>query len=474
MKRFVTLALAAAMLLLALGAAQAETEVKMTGDARIHMNSWSKYNFTGWDPTGTMTAQQLSIYERFRLRTDFVSNENLKFRFQIRVNDAAWGSALAVDNPPKAIDVSNAYLIFNIPNTSVEIDAGYQDWQNPVSSFFAGGQVLDTQVAALAVTAPIITDTLAAKFGYMRPRSTYSDFSPGTSGKMGNFDAFYLAAAVTTDPINFTPWAAFGMIGRDTDVSPSNIGANLVPVIPAAVGLPAAWGNSVNNAFWIGATMEVKALDPVKFYADVIYGNAASGDRAMNQRQGWFIDAALEYGGLDFMTPSLWGFWSSGDKGGISGGSGRMPYIVSSWNAGGSLLFNDDAGEWYHDKLNVSHVGAWGLGLTFDKVTFLKDLSHTLTFNFVNGTNSKTALREGVFLAGVGNYYGMGMNLADNEWIYSVEFNNKYQIYEALAVYANLGWAHGDFDSSIWGHRFTNQAQNGDVWRVLIGFKYEF
>jgi len=472
--RFLTTALTAFILLGAFSTAQADTEVKMAGDFRVHMNSWSKFNFTGWDPTGTMAAQPLSIYERFQLQSDFITNENLKFRFQIRLNDAPWGNVLAVDNPPTALQVSNAYLIFNIPNTSAEVDAGYQNWANPQSSYFAGGLVLDTQVAALAVTVPVVADTFALKFGYLRPRSTYADFSPGTTAKMANFDAFYLAGALTTDPINITPWAAFGLIGRDTDLSPSSIGAHLVPAVPATVGLPSAWSNSLNEAYWLGAAIEVKALDPVKFYADVIYGNAASGDRAYDSRQGWFADAALEYGGLEFMTPSLWGFWSTGDTGGISGGSGRLPYLVSSWNAGGSFLFNDDAGEWYHDKLSVSQIGSWGLGLTLDKITFLKDLSHRLTFNVVNGTNSPKALREGVLLGGVGTYYGMGNDIASTEWIYGVSLDNKYMIYENLGLYADLGWAHGDFDSSIWGRRFVNQAQNGDVWRILTGLKYTF
>jgi hypothetical protein len=472
--RLLTTALALLILLSAGTAAQAETEVKMSGDFRLHMNSWTNYNFTGRDPTGTMVAQPLSIYERFQLQSDFVTNENLKFRFQARLNDAAWGKALAVDNPPVAVQVSNAYLIFTVPNTSVEVDAGYQNWQNPVSSYFAGGLVLDTQVAALAVTAPIVADTFALKFGYLRPRNTYSDFAPNTTGGMANVDVFYLAGALTTDPINITPWAAYGLIGREADLSPSSIGAHLSPAIPATVGLPAAWGNDSNSAFWLGAAIEVKALDPVKFYADVIYGNAASGDHSYDARRGWFMDAALEYNGLELMTPSVWGYWSSGDTGGISGGSQRLPYLVSSWNAGGSFLFNDDAGEWYNDKMSVSQVGSWGLGITFDKITFIKDLSHRLTFNFVNGTNSPQSLREGILLGGIGTYYGMGNDIATSEWVYGVSLDNKYMIYENLAMYANLGWAHGNFDSSIWGRSFVNLAQNGDVWRVLLGFKYTF
>jgi hypothetical protein len=81
------------LVLCSAGAALGATEVKMVGDARIWANFWSQENFTGWNSTGTGTQQSLTIYERFRLRTDFVANEALKFRFGIRVNNKAWGDA---------------------------------------------------------------------------------------------------------------------------------------------------------------------------------------------------------------------------------------------------------------------------------------------------------------------------------------------------------------------------------------------
>ncbi len=89
-KRLGALALAAGMVFGAVGAAQAATEVKMTGDARVYGNFFENRNYTGWNKTGTKTEDTFEIWERFRLRTDFVANEAVKFRLGVKVEDT-WG-----------------------------------------------------------------------------------------------------------------------------------------------------------------------------------------------------------------------------------------------------------------------------------------------------------------------------------------------------------------------------------------------
>ena len=53
MKRVVMSALVLILMLGCLGAAQAATEVKMSGDAMIWAPFWSKANYSGWNATGT-------------------------------------------------------------------------------------------------------------------------------------------------------------------------------------------------------------------------------------------------------------------------------------------------------------------------------------------------------------------------------------------------------------------------------------
>jgi len=41
-----------------------------------------------------------------------------------------------------------------------------------------------------------------------------------------------------------------------------------------------------NAFYWVGGAFEVTALDPIRFYADVIYGAGAMSDRKADKRHG--------------------------------------------------------------------------------------------------------------------------------------------------------------------------------------------
>ena len=49
-------------------------------------------------------------------------------------------------------------------------------------------------------------------------------------------------------------------------------------------------------------------------------------------------------------------------------------------------------------------------------------------------------------------------------------------IYENLAAVVETGWAHGQFQESVWGHKTYHRASNnGDnEWKVAFGFSYKF
>jgi len=68
----------------------------------------------------------------------------------------------------------------------------------------------------------------------------------------------------------------------------------------------------------------------------------------------------------------------------------------------------------------------------------------------------------------------LGRDLSDQEYVYGVNLDNQYNIYENLAAIVETGWAHGQFQTSVWGHRFTKAANNGDVWKVAFGLQYKF
>ncbi|KHK01568.1 hypothetical protein NY78_3089 [Desulfovibrio sp. TomC] len=109
MKRVVSLLMFC--LLLTSAAAQATTEVKMAGDFRAYGVFFQNHNWTSWNATGTQTEEAFEIWQRWRLRTDFVANEAVKVRLGTRVNDTPWGyGTYTAANPTVSIEVYQAYL----------------------------------------------------------------------------------------------------------------------------------------------------------------------------------------------------------------------------------------------------------------------------------------------------------------------------------------------------------------------------
>ena len=489
MKRFTAIALMLAVMGSAV-IASAATEVKMTGDARIWGNFFQNQNYTGWNATGTKTADDFVIWERFRLRSDFIANEGLKFRLGIRVNNKAWGNnTMTVDNPAVSIDVYECYLQFKWPGTNVEFTAGLAPINLPLSSpIFNANPVLGggAPTAQFTINAPV-NDNFSVVAGFARlldgDAANGALFQSTTTSKVDTFDAFFLTLPITVDGFKAVPWAALGLAGRDanyagtqTGSSPKpdnrNLGNNLLSA--AGYSNMARSTNSMNTYWWVGSSFAVTALDPFKFYADVIYGEGNSGDRSRNKRSGWFFDVAAEYTGLDMVTPQIAFWYGSGEDNATNNGSERMPTVTAYWGAAHSFAF--DSGQAYgNGYLATNPLGSYGIVVALDKISFVQDLTHRITFTWAHGNNSARAMRNANLLNGVGNYVQMGRDLTEDESVIAIGFDNQYNIYENLAAIVETGWAHGcNFQKSVWGTRMVHQANNGDVWKVAFGLQYKF
>jgi hypothetical protein len=512
MKRLCSLTLATVMVLGALASAYAATEVKMTGDARIYGLYMNNRNFTGWNRMASnkkAKAENFEIWERFRLRADFVANEAVKFRLGLKVEDT-WGhGTFTAANPSAAVQVYLAYLQFKWPGSDVEITAGLQPVSLPHSSMFNASPVFSDQMAAMIITAPIIPDTLSVMTGFGRIIENSSDFvstsnysnssaSTTTDGNNNaqNLDAYFLAVPITVDGFKVTPWGTVAVAGRDTlynwkDTTDGATGvgdsfANTLTAPMTMVGGPKAhgtgWKNYQNAYYWVGGAFEVTALDPIRFYADVIYGAGAMSDRKSSQRSGWFADFGVEYTGLDVVTPQVFAWWSTGEDKSVNNGSERMPYMRSAWGPGSSFLF-DGGQELNHGGANmfVSPMGNMGIGGSLDKISFIEKLTHRLTFTYVRGTNSATGIRRALvngcnnLADGYGAYFSMGRDLTWDESLIALNFDTKYQIYENLAAVVETGWAHGTFQRNVWRSDSNGTYHRpDDAWKVAFGLTYKF
>ncbi len=492
MKKWLMMALA---LVGALGLAvpsRAATEVRMVGDALVYGVFFSNRNFTGWNAPGwttasggyrkggTKTEESFQIWERFRVRTDFIANEAVKFRLALKVEDV-WGhGTFTAANPTTAVVPYQAFLQFKLPGCQVEATAGLQRVDLPQSKLFYASPVLGENVAALVVKAPLIDKTLGVVAGFGRLIDTNRTYDDTTTQVPDELDAYFLALPITVDGFKATPWGAVAVAGRNANYytnKSSRYGEAYFADNLASAGTfidPTLWKNAQNAFWWAGGAFEVSALDPVRFYADVIYGAGAQNDRKKSRREGWFLDFGAEYTGWDVLTPQAFGWWSTGEDGSTLNGSERMPIIGSNWGPGNGFLFDDSQKLVKDSNMGMSPVGSWGFGASLNNISFIEKLSHRLTFMYVGGTNSARAIRTLNEALGSNPYFRMGRDLTVNEYVLGVNFDNKYMINQNLAFLVETGWAHGEFQQSVWGHRMVNQARNGDVWKVSFGLSYKF
>jgi|GEM_PF-451938 len=515
MKRIFWCLLAAALVMTAVSRAEAATEVRMTGDALVYGNYFANRNFTGWNRAkwtnnlgavqraGSQSADEFEIWERFRLRSDFVANEAVKFRLGLMVEDT-WGhGSLTAANPSNAsLSVYQAYLQFKWPGTDIQFSAGLQPASMPQSSFFAGSIVFDENVAAAIMTTPLIEGKLGLLLAFVRTIASDQTYGqPVTDQEWGhrhlyaNEEAFLLALPVTLDGFKATPWMAYGQGGRDGKyLYDAGWTEGLVAPGFFAYG-KSGWKNNYITAMWAGTTLEVSVLDPLKFYADVIWGAHGMNEFEKNERRGWFIDAAAEYTGFDMVTPQVFGFWSTGEDSSVRNGSERMPNFfpgsgrggehnggTQSWNAGNSFLFDGGQELVKGSNMGINPIGAFGFGASLNKMSFIEKLSHILTFAYVHGNNSPRAIRYAntggyTYAADTGGLsdplFNMGRDLTVNEWAMGLNFDSKYMLYENLALIMETGWAHcSPFQKSVWGSHLANEAL--DAWKVSFGLKYTF
>lgn len=476
MRKTVLLLLTLAVLATAVVPTHAATEVKMAGDARVYGVFFANRNFTGWDETGTQTEDRTTIWQRLRLRTDFVANENLKFRFGMRIDDETWGSGyLTAANPQVAIEPYLAYLQFKWPGTDIEVTAGYQPFSVPHTGVFYDSIVLaaddgDQSSAALFVKLPIIEDTLAIEAAYGRLLDANRTYQPTTTQVGDTFDVYRLALPITVEGFDIAPWALVGVYGKDAD--PEGYFATGLRAAGSYLD-PTGYKDNQNPMWWTGLALSVTTLDPVNLYFDGIYGNAAGSDRSRNRREGYFFDASLTYTGLDWATPGLFGWVASGEDASLSNGSERLPVITPKWGPGTSFLLDCDQ-EFGNNSIGIDPTGTWGAAVAIRDISFFEALKSRLTLAAIAGRNSPAGLRKAVAATGgPGEYVTMGRTLAQGEWVLGVNFDHSYAITEALSLTLQTGFASPQgLKTSIWGHRMTNQANN--AWMTSLGFLYTF
>jgi hypothetical protein len=483
MKRFAILAIMAAFLLATVGTASAEVVVKAKGQFRVGAEIIQNFGLNKGS-AGIDDTDDFAINERARVDFRFVANENLEGIFYMEYGNANWGSpgVMAIgQSDAGTIEVRRAYVSFRWPDTDILFNIGLQNVALPAA--YSGGYVLNEDVSAATVSTPI-TDMFAVTAGYVRAydyastRGSAGNDQPNADGHAAEeVDLGFIALPITPEGINFTPYFMYGYGGGNASAGAA--GASLPSTLKKGlygVNNTDAAGQGF-NMYWAGAALTVDMFDPIVVMADFVWGQKTSSVENL-RRDGWFMDFAVEYTGLDFLTPRLVFAYGSGEDDDPTNGSERLPALKNDDNYhlgttffGGSKFCNGDMGG------GNNQLGYWAIALQIEDISFLEKLSHSFYFVYAQGTNDHKLLEDNWNSnLSTGTWGGItyGRTLFDKDNLYEVDFNTEYQIYEELSAVLELGWVYVSYDNDSWEKVNASYGGVEQAWKLCFGALYNF
>ena len=505
MKRVVTLLLAAGMLLGGATASQA-VDVKVSGNWQFGFE-WGKTS-----PMKAKTQDEFGVVQRFRTQIDLIASESLKGVVFLEIGKTDWGKGFdgGVGSDAANVKVRYSYVDWIVPNTDLKVRMGIQPFVLP--NFVAGENVLGTDAAGLTL-AYQFNDMVGINLFWMRAANDngssvegFGNFTPALQNDSADF--FGLTVPVKGDGFKVTPWAMIGSVGnnslfgngKDTisytlnrakdKVIPSNVLAGqdmpymaqgLLPYGGTAL-LLSQNDDAYSTPWWAGLGGELTMFAPFRLAAEFRYGQADFGNVGDFEldRSGWYAGLIAEYK-LDFMTPGLIFWYTSGDDSNPLNGSERMPMVTGNSNGGWTATnFGFDGQSDYgvsrrYDVVGATNIGTWGIIAQLKDISFLEDLKHTLKFGFYQGTNNKHMPENAGMTSFRSNYDGLYMTTKDNAW--EIDFVTNYKIYKNLDLSLDLAYVRLDMDKSVWepamGTASWDQREK-NAYRIGAYMKYTF
>ena len=454
-----------------------------------------------------------------------MASEALSGTVYFEIGDQQWGksddgAALGADG--RVVEVKNAYIDWLIPQTDARVRMGIQTTTLP--NVAGGSAIMDCDAAALTANYKF-NDNVGLTFMWARPvndnfSNSYIDVNNNKSSTektnyLDNLDLFMLSMPLSFDGVEVTPWAMYGMRGKNSlrgledpnngspwETSDGKLGLtipgttsgfnyandNITPLTNSSTS------KQYGSLFWAGLPVAITMFDPLNIEFDINYGyseamgrydvlkRGVESVRASTGRQGWLAKALVEYK-LDWGVPGIFGWYASGDDGNVKNGSERMPSIAGAGNftsfvGDGNLSWSPVANgcDW-----SMSYAGTWGIGAQLKDMSFIENVSHTFRLAYWGGTNATSMVKymkdASSWQAGYG---GDGPYLTTNDGLLEFNLVNTWQAYENLSVNLELGYVANMIDKDTWKKAgYNNGAGNGsfdkqDAWKAQVVFQYSF
>ncbi len=506
MKKILTLMLAAGMLLGAASGAKA-IDFKASGEWLVGFGLGDGSLIKDVDNKKRHHNDTFNAGQRVRLQLDAVASESLSGTVFFEIGDQMWGNAeesgAALGADGKVVKVKNAYIDWMVPNTDLKLRMGLQAVAMPN---VAGGSAIMDGDAAAVVASYQFNDNVGLTALWMRPLNdnyagrVYGDRKDYQKNYLDNMDLFALMLPLKFDGVELTPWAMYGMQGKNTrfnegevETADGALDVTLPGYYPGMNGLALGkTSKAYGSMFWAGLPVAITAFDPLNIEFDINYGYVEAMGRydvlkrgtdlvrGNSKREGWLVKALVEYK-MDWGTPGIFGWYASGDDGNVKNGSERLPSIAGAGNftsfmGDGNLAWG--TGYNFYDN-NLTYAGTWGVGLQIADVSFVEDLKHTFRVAYWGGTNSPSMVK----------YMGSGVAwddttaaqdgpyLTTNDGLLEFNLVNSWQIYENLEANLELGYIVNMMDKDTWDKSYISEQRNWskqDAWKAQLIFAYSF
>ena len=506
MKKILTLMLAAGMLLGAASGAKA-IDFKASGEWLVGFGLGDGSLIKDVDNKKYHHNDTFNAGQRVRLQLDAVASESLSGTVFFEIGDQMWGNAEsggALGADGQIVKVKNAYIDWMVPNTDLKLRMGLQAVAMP--NVAGGSAIMDGDAAAL-VASYQFNDNVGLTALWMRPlndnytgTNAYNEpYGNGYENYLDNMDLFALMLPLKFDGVELTPWAMYGMQGKNTrfnegevETADGALNVTLPGYYPGMNGLALGkTGKAYGSMFWAGLPVAITAFDPLNIEFDINYGYVEAMGRydvlkrgvesvlGSSKREGWLVKALVEYK-MDWGTPGIFGWYASGDDGNVKNGSERLPSIAGAGNftsfmGDGNLAWG--TGHNFYDN-NLTYAGTWGVGLQIADVSFVEDLKHTFRVAYWGGTNSPSMVK----------YMGSavawdettakqdGPYLTTNDGLLEFNLVNSWQIYENLEANLELGYIVNMMDKDTWDKSYVSERNwsKQDAWKAQLIFAYTF
>ena len=489
MKRILGLVMATALVLGTVCSASA-TEFKVKGQWTFAFGWGENVGPAFADSDNQRQNDPFLARMRIRPQIDIIASENLSGTLMFEIGDITFGrggangrsSGGALDSDGVNIETKRAYLDWMVPGTALSVRMGVQGLALP-SGTGLNSPVFATDAAGV-VASYKFNDTVSLTALWVRAFDA-QDNDGNDNSLDDETDIFGLILPISLDGVKITPWATYAMIGNSSGFWGYRLAASPANMAPARDPYGNTnWGGDTEG-WHAGVALTAELIDNLTFGFDAIYGDVHGNGTEMfwgtndgnPGSRGWFVDANLNYK-LDWGTPGLFGWWSSGDNANDlrDGKFGRMPTVANDTGfAPTDFGFESRDGLITHRKvLSSSGVGMWGVGAQIKDLSFVENLSHIIRVAYYRGTNESGIVKQQAGNRYDPRFFSEGQYMTTEDWAVEVNFNHKYQIYENLAAFLELGYIHMDLDEDVWNNSYRGYGDTEDAWKAQVAFMYNF